>query len=271
MVNAKGEGLTLNHLFPWIWEGVVRCTGTGSLQLSVTDLSTRKAFLEMGRLGPWLGDRVVAIEEDGSGAWRNVKRLDTAPLPQPQAYSSARMLQFCHPMPRSVLFPAAHRSCRATAASGVQAGPVLLGACLSSSQLSLRKALFPCPAPRRAALALSDALSWRAFGENAASLRRPQWLPRRWRERRAGESGGGCGARELSAASRRLEERRWALEGQRASVQTLLTLPRSGPKSFLRCMVWEEVRARIQPVRELPETRASHLGTQNPVFEPTLF
>ena len=145
-------------------------------------------------------------------------------------------------MPRSLLFPAARRNCRATAAGRVHTHPVLLGACLSSSQLSLPKALFRRPAPIRAALALSDRVSWRALGESAASLRRPQWLPRRWQERSAGEHAGGCGAQGLSASSRRLAERRPAPECQHARVQTLLPLPPSGPKSFLRCKVWKRAR-----------------------------
>lgn len=144
-------------------------------------------------------------------------------------------------MPRSLLFPAADRSCRATAARGVQAGPVLLGACLSSSQLSLPKALISLSRSRRAAFALSDGLCWRAFGKNAASFRRLQRLPRRWRERSAGQRGGGCGAQERSAASRRLEER---CMGFGVSPRFGSNTPHPAwVGSFLRCMVWEEGRA----------------------------
>lgn len=44
MVKMKCRGLTLNQLLPQIQEGVVRCLGTGFLQLSVMDLSTRRSF-----------------------------------------------------------------------------------------------------------------------------------------------------------------------------------------------------------------------------------
>lgn len=159
----------------------------------------------MGLLEPWVGDGVVAMQEKGNGAWRNVQRLDTAPLPQPQVCSSARMLRFCHPVPRSLQFPAAHRSLQSHCSrAGSKQIQFSVRACLSFSQLSLPRALFPCPAPRKAALALSDGLFWRAFGEKAASLWQLQWLPRRWESAVPGS---------LEASSRRLEKHLWVFEG----------------------------------------------------------
>lgn len=167
------------------------------------------------------------------------------------------------------MLPAAHKSCRASAAGRVRAGPVLQGACLASSQLCLSEALSLCPAARRAAaFALSGALSGRALGEDAASLPpSPQ---------RGYQGGGRSAALGSSEAVRESSRRPAAACRSRDGLVSANTLrcERSSP-----CLdrdpghPWFGKRTRRAPtdLPGLPETGTSHPGTQNPVFERTVF
>lgn len=183
-------------------------------------------------------------EKDGNGAWRNVKRLHGRP--QPQADCLSRTLQVLSPKAKS-LFPAAHRSCRA-GPGPVRAGPGLLGAWLSPSQLCLSKALFLRPAARRAA----------ASALPGGGVPKSFWRRRSVRAAGYREDGGSAAPGSADAVVRTRSPRPAAAR----SGSNGLRPASAGPRPPLRCVVRDQGKARtVGP--ELPGSGVTHLGTQS--------
>ena len=234
-VHGECEGLALNQLLPWVPGG----GWPGAPGQAVSSFQRQTSRSERGD-GPWVEDGALALEEDGNRTWRNVKRPATGPptsgvLPIPSA---------------SVLSPEANVPLAPSCSQKLQSQRRRPGPGGSSSPRSVPCFLSALPVRGFIPLSCCPKSSslcafWCAVRKSVGRRRRvlaavaAAGLPRRWQERSAGELRGG--ARELAAASRRLQEPRRAGERQHASVRTLFTLPRPGPRPPV---VWEEDEAR---------------------------